>query len=86
MLDTKIALPCDVATELLRHLNGDEGWRAQVATKLMNADERAKSVPERRRADDLRKTVIALGALSGALVASREQCTPPSKEKTHVLR
>lgn len=70
-------LPCDVADEVLRALNGDDGWRSGSADQLLKADERARSNHERRGADILRKRAIALGAFSAALVSAFTQCRDP---------
>lgn len=74
MLDITLRVPCDVAEEVLRSLNGDDGWRTRVADQLTHADERARTTRERKRADYFRKTVIALGAFSSLLVSGRSQC------------
>ena len=75
MKSVDLRLPCDVADEVLRALNGDEGWRSVSADRLLKADERARSKSERRRADLALKSAIALGAFSAALVAAFTQCT-----------
>lgn len=80
MRDLTLRIPCDVADEVARSLNGDDGWRSRVADQLTHADERARSNRERRRADMFRKEVLALGAFSAALVAARQtQCSGGSK-------
>lgn len=66
---TTIILPEDVARRVFAHLNGDEGWRSKVADQLVRADAFAPNPAERRRADDLRALVIALGVLSAKLAA-----------------
>lgn len=68
-------LPCDVARAVMRSLNGDDGWRSFQSDRLLTADERARSNRERKRADDLRSEVVALGSFSAALVAAHQtQC------------
>lgn len=75
MKSVDIRLPCDVADEVLRALNGDEGWRSVSADRLLKADERARSKSERRQAELAMKRAIALGAFSAVLVAAFTQCT-----------
>lgn len=62
-----IDLPRDVARAVFEHLNADDGWRSKIADALVRADAFVRTPGERRRADDLRALVIALGVLSTKL-------------------
>lgn len=74
LVDLALRIPCSVAEEVFRSLNGNDGWRARVADQLTQADERARSTRERKRADMFRAEVIALGAFSSLLLSGLSQC------------
>ena len=75
-----VSLPCATIRTLREHLNGDDGWRSQIATQMLAADEAAvRHVANARAAAKLRETVVALGVLSRFLSAI--DCPPSSKER-----
>lgn len=73
MTSVLLNLPRDVAESIFRHLNHDDGWRAKIADLLVRADAHAPNPGARRKADDLRALVIALGVLSGQLARALQQ-------------